>query len=271
MQTLQLQLDESQAAFRAQMPATPKLYIVFGATGNTGKRVVPLLLAAGHSVRAFVRSPGKLQISHERLQIVQGDVGDAEAVRAAIKGVQAVISLVGGPLGDKSFHGGVLPPFIKAVHAGMREHGVKRLLVQAGAASVVRGEKFNFLKHVLVRQIDGRTRGDHGCHIDNDEAISYLETSARDIEWMVTRSPLIVAKPSEGKRVVALDIMPWPPVVTFEDMAAYTVSLIDDDKAVKTSKYCGYALTSAIHPPSFAGYVASTVAIVLAYLIYRLI
>ena len=65
-----------------------------------------------------------------------------------------------------------------------------------------------------------------------------------------------MAKPSEGKRVVALDVMPWPPVVTFEDMAAYTVSLIDDDKAVKTSKYCGYALASAIHPPSVAGYVA---------------
>ena len=252
-------------------PSTPKLYVVFGATGNTGKRVVPLLLAAGHSVRAFARSPGKLQVSHDRLQVVQGDVGDTEAVRAAIKGAQAVISLVGGPLGDKSFHGGVLPPFIKAVHVGMREHGVKRLLVQTGAASVVRGEKFNFLKHVLVRQIDGRKRGDHGCHVDNDEAIRYLETSGGDIEWMVTRPPLIVAKPSEGKKVVALDVMPWPPVVTFEDLAAYTVSLVGDDKAVKTAQYCGYPLTSVIHPPSVAGYVVATVAIGLAYLIYRLI
>jgi putative NADH-flavin reductase len=252
-------------------PSTPQLYVVFGATGNTGKRVVPLLLAAGHSVRAFARSPGKLQISNDRLQVVQGDVGDAEAVRAAIKGAQAVISLVGGPLGDKSFHGGVLPPFIKAVHVGMREHGVKRLLVQTGAASVVRGEKFNFLKHVLVRQIDGRKRGDHGCHVDNDEAIRYLETSGGDIEWMVTRPPLIVAKPSEGKKVVALDVMPWPPVVTFEDLAAYTVSLVGDDKAVKTAQYCGYPLTSVIHPPSVAGYVVATVAIGLAYLIYRLI
>ena len=252
-------------------PSTPKLYVVFGATGNTGKRVVPLLLAAGHSVRAFARSPGKLQVSHDRLQVVQGDVGDAEAVRAAIKGAQAVISLVGGPLGDKSFHGGVLPPFIKAVHVGMREHGVKRLLVQTGAASVVRGEKFNFLKHVLVRQIDGRKRGDHGCHVDNDEAIRYLETSGGDIEWMVTRPPLIVAKPSEGKKVVALDVMPWPPVVTFEDLAAYTVSLVGDDKAVKTAQYCGYPLTSVIHPPSVAGYVVAMVAIGLAYLIYRLI
>ena len=252
-------------------PSTPKLYVVFGATGNTGKRVVPLLLAAGHSVRAFARSPGKLQVSHDRLQVVQGDVGDTEAVRAAIKGAQAVISLVGGPLGDKSFHGGVLPPFIKAVHVGMREHGVKRLLVQTGAASVVRGEKFNFLKHVLVRQIDGRKRGDHGCHVDNDEAIRYLETSGGDIEWMVTRPPLIVAKPSEGKKVVALDVMPWPPVVTFEDLAAYTVSLVGDDKAVKTAQYCGYPLTSVIHPPSVAGYVVAMVAIGLAYLIYRLI
>lgn len=88
----------------------PKLYVVFGATGNTGMEVVPLLLEAGHAVRAFARTPSKMTLTHEKLEVVKGEVGDANAVRAAIKGADAVISLVGGPLGDKSFHGGVLPP-----------------------------------------------------------------------------------------------------------------------------------------------------------------
>lgn len=249
----------------------PKLYVVFGATGNTGMEVVPLLLEAGHAVRAFARTPSKMTLTHEKLEVVKGEVGDANAVRAAIKGADAVISLVGGPLGDKSFHGGVLPPLIKAVHVGMREHGVKRLLVQTGAASVVRGERFSFFKHVLIRQLDGRRRDDHGLHVDNDEAIRYLENSADDIEWIVTRPPLIVAQRSEGKQVVALDMLPWPPVVTFKDLAAYTVTTVRDDNAVKTSKHCGYPLNSAFHPPSVAGYLVAAVAGGLAYLIYRFI
>jgi uncharacterized protein YbjT (DUF2867 family) len=40
----------------------PKKYVVFGATGNTGRQMLPLLLEAGHYVRVFVRTPSKLLI-----------------------------------------------------------------------------------------------------------------------------------------------------------------------------------------------------------------
>lgn len=80
-------------------------YGVFGATGNTGQELVPLLLKAGHSVRAFVRSPAKVRFTHQRLEVIKGDITDTMAVRNAIKGTDGVISLVGGPLHDKSYQG----------------------------------------------------------------------------------------------------------------------------------------------------------------------
>lgn len=47
--------------------------IVFGATGGVGKSVVQQGLDAGFEVTAFVRTPTKLNLSHARLTIVQGD------------------------------------------------------------------------------------------------------------------------------------------------------------------------------------------------------
>lgn len=63
--------------------------LVTGATGKTGSYAVPLLIARGHRVRAFVH---RLDERSERLatqgaEIVEGDFLDLQAVRAALRGV----------------------------------------------------------------------------------------------------------------------------------------------------------------------------------------
>ncbi|CAN5714543.1 hypothetical protein BH24ACT20_BH24ACT20_17470 [soil metagenome] len=54
--------------------------IVFGSTGSVGRRLVELGLVQGHEVAAFVRSPAKLDVEHESLEVVQGDVMDLVSV-----------------------------------------------------------------------------------------------------------------------------------------------------------------------------------------------
>ncbi|TPG35276.1 NAD(P)H-binding protein [Mycolicibacterium hodleri] len=71
------------------MSTTPKLFLVTGATGNTGVTTVGLLLERGHRVRAFVHSA---DARSERLaaagaEIAVGDLLDFEAVSAAMEGV----------------------------------------------------------------------------------------------------------------------------------------------------------------------------------------
>jgi uncharacterized protein YbjT (DUF2867 family) len=245
-----------------------KKYVVFGATGNTGKEMLPLLLAAGHSVRVLLRTPGKLAITHPNLEIVQGDITDQQAVQKVIQGMDAVVSLVGGPLGDKTYKGGLLLPYIKTVHEAMRANGIKKLLLQTGAASKIKGEKFNFLRDIIVKKIDAHLRGDHGVHLDNDAAINYLAHHAQDINWVITRPPLLLDEPSMGQ-VVGLDQLPWPPKATFKDLAVYNVGLLSDHKEIKTAKYVGYAQT-AFHLPSYAGYLVSVIALVFMSIIYNL-
>ena len=69
---------------------------VFGAGGASGQLIVDEAVAAGHEVRAFVRTPGKLALTSPHLTIVQGDATDREAVAAATADADAVVSAIGG-------------------------------------------------------------------------------------------------------------------------------------------------------------------------------
>ncbi|WP_301110123.1 NAD(P)-dependent oxidoreductase [Sporosarcina sp.] len=68
--------------------------VIFGATGRTGSDIVRLALADGHEVKAFARTPDKVT-PHLNLAVVQGDVRDAQAVKEAIEGADAVVSALG--------------------------------------------------------------------------------------------------------------------------------------------------------------------------------
>lgn len=74
--------------------------IVFGATGNVGRRLVARGLAQGHAVTAFVRSGQKLVQQWndrlpENLQVVEGDVLDESAVGQAVEDQDAVVNAAG--------------------------------------------------------------------------------------------------------------------------------------------------------------------------------
>jgi uncharacterized protein YbjT (DUF2867 family) len=70
--------------------------VILGATGYLGARLVPALLSAGHDVRVMARTPAKLDDVPWRhdVEVVQGDVADAAAVRRALEGQQVLYYLV---------------------------------------------------------------------------------------------------------------------------------------------------------------------------------
>lgn len=70
--------------------------LVTGATGYIGGRLVPRLLAAGHPVRVLARTPGKLDAVpwRDQVEVVQGDLTDAEATTEAFRDVETLYYLV---------------------------------------------------------------------------------------------------------------------------------------------------------------------------------
>jgi putative NADH-flavin reductase len=107
---------------------------LIGATGFVGTPLVAELLQRGHHVTALVRNPAKLA-PQTNLDARALDVNDADAVAAAVRGHDAVIS---------AFNPGWDAPelyaqFMKghdAIVAGVEQSGVKRLLVVGGAGSL---------------------------------------------------------------------------------------------------------------------------------------
>jgi uncharacterized protein YbjT (DUF2867 family) len=68
--------------------------LLTGATGFTGSHVLPLLLDAGWSVRCFVRDPGQLPMAMRgRIEVVRGDLDDAESFRGACVGCDALVNV----------------------------------------------------------------------------------------------------------------------------------------------------------------------------------
>ena len=72
--------------------------LVTGATGFVGSHAAKALQDAGHTVRALVRTPAKLETVTARVGVdvslvetVQGDIRDAAAVEAAVDGCDAVV------------------------------------------------------------------------------------------------------------------------------------------------------------------------------------
>lgn len=74
--------------------APPHSVFIAGGTGALGRRVVPLLVAAGHRVTAVVRTPGKRAILERRgATAVALDLFDRAAVREAVAGHDVVVNL----------------------------------------------------------------------------------------------------------------------------------------------------------------------------------
>jgi len=69
--------------------------LIFGASGKTGQHLVSQALEQGHVVTAFARTPAKIKLQHENLNVVQGNICDYSLVENAVQGQDVVLSALG--------------------------------------------------------------------------------------------------------------------------------------------------------------------------------
>lgn len=102
--------------------------LIFGSTGKTGRELVNQALDAGYEVTAFARNPQKMEIRHDRLTVVKGDITDADSINVAVPGHDAVLSALGSPGLGKSTE---LSDGTRRIIASMEGSGVKRLIFES--------------------------------------------------------------------------------------------------------------------------------------------
>ena len=107
---------------------------LIGATGFVGAPVLAELLSRGHSVTVLARNPSKLK-AQTGLTVLAADALDAAQVASAVAGHDAVISAYNPGWSEPQIHDLHLQAS-RAIVEGVKQAGLKRLLVVGGAGSL---------------------------------------------------------------------------------------------------------------------------------------
>src|SRR5256714_1369625 len=110
--------------------------VLFGATGNVGRRVVAEALGRGHEVVGVVRDPAAVQSPDSRVRLVKGDATNADSIASIVRGADAVVSAISPRPNARGLPAPSLAANSRALIKGMRVAGVKRVLYVGGASSL---------------------------------------------------------------------------------------------------------------------------------------
>jgi putative NADH-flavin reductase len=197
---------------------------IFGASGSTGSVLVQQSLAEGHMVTAFVRTPGKIAITHENLKVLQGDVKDYASVERAVKGQDAVLSALGVAKPLKSDP--VVVDGVKNIIEAMQENVVRRLVYLSfvGVGDSRKDSGF-VIRHVIARIVHNE--------IADHELKEQLIRSSR-LDWTIVRPPKLTNGPRTGvyRTGETLRARSFLPMMARADVADFMLGLLTDGSAI---------------------------------------
>ena len=108
------------------------MLVITTPTGNTGRYVLQFALKQGESVRVFVRDPSRLDaLTHERCEVVQGDLRHPADLARALEGAEGVFFCVPqspNPEDVRAYYHSFAAPFAKAAKAA----SVQRVVAISG-------------------------------------------------------------------------------------------------------------------------------------------
>lgn len=205
--------------------------VLFGAAGHIGQRIAREALERGHEVVGVVRDPAKAQAPDPRVRLVQGDATDAASVAAAVRGADAVVSAV-SPRPGSTGSAPSLATVARGLIGGLREAGVKRLLVVGGAGSL------EVAPGVALMDAPGFPDAYRAEAEEGRESLAVYRAEAEGLDWTF-QSPAVVIQPGErtGKYRTTGDQLladeQGNSSISYED---YAVALVDE---LETPRHVG--------------------------------
>ena len=200
---------------------------ILGGAGKSGRPLVGETLAAGYSVRVLLRHPQEFNLSHERLEVIQGDARDPECVRKLLQGSNALLSTLGHTKGEPT------PMMATATQnfvAIMEELGVSRCVVVTS------------LFDTGYEQLDAKTQQavdymqQHYSLFMDDRRLEFKVLSESTLDWTYVRVPYIVQNPSAGGVDVDLNHLPGQQIAAI-DLAHFLISQLHDLRYIRLSPF----------------------------------
>ena len=205
---------------------------LFGATGGSGRAFLPKALAAGHHVRALVRTPAKLTISHERLTVIQGDMLNPADVRRTVEGSDVVVSLIGqDKQSPKDLQTRGIQHVVDAVKAGQPR---KIISLTGGAVPYAKDQP---------KLIDKIFRGVMGLFFKSvvEDATAHARVLERSgLPYVIVRGPRLTDGPEKGEYRVGYVGVDASASISRADLADFLLRQLDDDQYLGDMPFVSY-------------------------------
>jgi len=195
-----------------------KNVLIIGASKGIGRKAVDFALERGCTVRAMARSAEDIELEHERLEKFPGDATDADDVRRALDGVDAVILAIGMPAGLTR----LLRPvtvFSRSTEVlvdEMEANGPKRLVAVTGFGAGDSRSAMNAVEELGHNMLLGR------AYADKSVQEKIIERSGLD--WTIVRPTILTNGSATGKYKVLATPESWRNgFISRADVAAFLV------------------------------------------------
>ena len=203
--------------------------VIFGATGPTGRLLLQQGLSGDYSytITAVARRPEAIELHHERLRVVRGDVLDTASVEQAITGQDAVITVVGG---QYTF---IKPVTLYSIGAqnivnAMEKLQVQRLVaVTSGGTNPVHDTHEGFVFGRIIKPIIGRT-------LYADMRRMEQIVMASPLDWTIVRPARLINIPEVGKyRIGEGYVLPDGGATSRADLADFMLQEVQRNQHLK--------------------------------------
>lgn len=194
---------------------------VFGSTGHVGLQFIERALVEGHTVVAYARSPKKLKIHDSRVTIVEGDLSNGEKIREAVRGADAVVSVM-GPNGWQDEL--IFTPAYEKIIAAMKAEGVARLIALGTPTIRDQADRFNPVFEALIQIV--------GLIINKgSDDIATVGKLVREsgLDYTLVRVPLLTNGAAKHKiKTGAFGAGIWWPFITRSDFVDFLLDQLTD-------------------------------------------
>jgi uncharacterized protein YbjT (DUF2867 family) len=200
--------------------------LILGGTAGTGRQTVARALARGHQVTAAARNPARLDMTHDALRVIKGDVSDAAALEPAVAGQDAVIFAVGSTFAGLKKDPTIFSRGTRNTISVMKAKGVKRLVVLSSFGSgESKAHSGFFMNRILRPLLLSRYFDDH----DRQEAV--VREHGDGIDWTIVEPSMLKNGPARGQFKLA-EAGVVPVSVSRADVADFMVTAAESDRYV---------------------------------------
>lgn len=210
-----------------------KTIAVFGGSGRTG---IPFLRMAleQYNVKALVRNPSKIDLTHQGLEIIQGDILSEQDVKKTIDSSFAVVSLIGHVKGSPD---DLQVKATRYILAAMKDSKVKRLISLTGGGVRDKAVDTPGLMDKLVvfamKNLAGKD-----ARITLQDGIEHAQIVRNsNTQWTIVRAPMLTDDPAKNIIEVGNVGQVKGFKLTREDLAAFILKTLENDSYIHSMPF----------------------------------